>query len=61
MLPAKGVPPKPFRPSNAKSLAQWNMEQLKKTADSRGIPLAKLIAQMVEQYLKEEKESGEKQ
>lgn len=43
------------QPSNSKSMAEWNLEQLKKTAISRGIPLEKLVAQMVEQYLKEDK------
>jgi hypothetical protein len=50
--------PKQVLPSNAISLTKWNMEQLKKTADSRGIPLAKLVAQMVQEYLREDQESA---
>ena len=40
-------------PSNAMPLGQYNLEQLKKMAASRGIPLEKMVAQMVQQYLKE--------
>jgi hypothetical protein len=40
-------------PSNALPLGQYNLEQLKKMAASRGIPLEKMVAQMVQQYLKE--------
>lgn len=41
--------------SNSKSASQFTLEELKKTAISRGIPVEKLIAQMVQQYLKEPK------
>jgi hypothetical protein len=40
-------------PSNAVPVGQYNLDQLKKMAESRGIPLEKLVAQMVQQYLKE--------
>jgi hypothetical protein len=40
-------------PSNALPLGQYNLEQLKKMAASRGISLEKMVAQMVQQYLKE--------
>lgn len=59
MTPPGGRKPKPVLPSNAKSVAQFNREQLQKTADSRGIPLPKLIAQMVQQYLNEENKPKE--
>jgi predicted DNA binding CopG/RHH family protein len=46
---------KPLLPKNAKKISQFTMDELKKTAVSRGIPLEKLIAQIVEQYLAEDK------
>ncbi len=48
--------PKAQEPQAAPSVG-WNLEQLKKTAASRGIPLEVLVARMVEQYLKEDKQS----
>lgn len=65
-MPAPGQPPKPGdgkqppRPSNQRTPAEFAMEELKKTAASRGIPVDKLIAQMVEQYLKEDKKDEDK-
>jgi hypothetical protein len=44
--------------SNSKSTSQFTLEELKKTAISRGIPVEKLIAQMIQQYLKEEKKDA---
>jgi hypothetical protein len=41
--------------ANSVPQAQYSLEQLKKMAASRGIPVEKLIAQMVQQYLKEDK------
>jgi hypothetical protein len=41
--------------SNAKPVSEFTLEELKKTALSRGIPLEKLVAQMVQQYLAEGK------
>jgi hypothetical protein len=41
--------------ANSVPQAQFSLEQLKKMAASRGIPVEKLIAQMVQQYLKEDK------
>lgn len=41
--------------SNSVTQAQFSMDQLKKMAASRGITVEKLVAQMVEQYLKEDK------
>jgi hypothetical protein len=40
--------------SNSITQSQLSLEQLKKTAASRGISVEKLIAQMVQQYLKED-------
>jgi hypothetical protein len=40
---------------NSKPVSAWTMDELKKTAASRGIPVEKLIAQMVQQYLAEDK------
>jgi len=63
--PAKAAPsPKPAAkaplpkgaPSNAIPLAQYNLEQLQKMAASRGLTVEKLVAQMVQQYLKESPE-----
>jgi len=45
--------------SNAKPVSQFTMDELKKTAASRGIPVEKLIAQMVQQYLAEDKKQAE--
>jgi hypothetical protein len=42
--------------SNAKPLTAFTMDELKKTANSRGIPVEKLIAQMVQAYLAEDKQ-----
>jgi hypothetical protein len=39
----------------AQAKREWNLDQLKKIAKSRGIPLQKLVAQMVEEYLSQEK------
>jgi hypothetical protein len=41
-------------PSNAIPQAQFTLEQLKKMAALRGLSVEKLLAQMVQQYLKEE-------
>jgi hypothetical protein len=62
--PLGAVPPKPAAkaplpkgaPSNAIPLAQYNLEQLQKMAASRGLSVEKLVAQMVQQYLKETSE-----
>jgi predicted DNA-binding ribbon-helix-helix protein len=43
-------------PSNAIPMQQYTMEQLQKMAASRGLTVNKLVAQMVEQYLKESPE-----
>ena len=43
-------------PSNAKPISQYTLDELKKTALSRGISVEKLVAQMVQQYLKEGQE-----
>ena len=40
--------------SNSVTQSAFNLEQLKKTAASRGISVEKLVAQMVQQYLKED-------
>lgn len=40
---------------NSKPKGEATLEELKKTAKSRGISLEKLLAQMVQQYLKESK------
>jgi predicted DNA binding CopG/RHH family protein len=48
-------PKKKALPSNAKSVIQFSLDELKKTAASRGIPIETLIAQMVQQYLAEDK------
>jgi hypothetical protein len=45
-------------PSNAVSQSQYTLDQLKKMAASRGIPVEKLLAQMVSQYLKENGEEA---
>ena len=42
--------------SNSVTQSQFSLEQLKQMAASRGIPVEKLIAQMVEQYMKEDKQ-----
>ena len=52
--PKPGPKPEP-RFSNQKSQSEFALEELKKTAASRGISVEKLIAQMVQQYLKEDK------
>ena len=51
--PVAGAKKPAGMPSNAMPLGQYNLEQLKKMAESRGIPLEKMVAQMVQQYLKE--------
>ena len=54
-LPPPGPGKKPAPQfSNQKSQKEFALEELKKTAASRGIPVGKLIAQMVQQYLKED-------
>ena len=51
---AQGKPgPAAGLPSNALSLGEATYEQFKKLAESRGIPVEKLIAQLVQQYLQE--------
>lgn len=39
--------------SNSLPQSQYSLEQLKKMAASRGISVEKLVAQMIQQYLKE--------
>jgi hypothetical protein len=39
--------------SNSLPQSQYSLEQLKKMAESRGISVEKLVAQMIQQYLKE--------
>jgi hypothetical protein len=39
----------------AKARRLWNLEELKKLAQAKGIPLEKLVTQMVEQYLREDR------
>jgi hypothetical protein len=47
-------PPRPQGlPSNAMPQAQYTLEQLQKMAAARGLSVEKLLAQMVQQYLKE--------
>jgi len=47
-------PPRPQGlPSNAMPQAQYTLEQLQKMAGARGLSVEKLLAQMVQQYLKE--------
>jgi hypothetical protein len=41
-------------PSNAVPQAQYSLDQIKKMAASRGISVEKMLAQLVQQYLKEE-------
>ncbi len=41
-------------PSNAMTKTQFTIEQVQKMAAARGISVEKLLAQMVQQYLKEE-------
>ena len=41
-------------PSNAIPLRQHTLDELKKMAASRGLTLERLLAQMVQQYLKED-------
>ena len=43
--------------SNAKPVTAFTMDELKKTAKSRGIPVEKLIAQMVQEYLAQDKKA----
>ena len=58
MTPSEKKPAKPLGlGSNTKPVSQFTLEELKKTAISRGIPVEKLIAQMVQQYLAEDKKS----
>jgi hypothetical protein len=45
-------------PSNARSQSEFTLDQLKKMAASRGIPVERLVAQMVQQYLKEQGSEG---
>jgi hypothetical protein len=52
--PGPGKKPAP-QFSNQRSQKDFAMEELKKTAASRGISVEKLIAQMVQQYLAEDK------
>lgn len=55
---AKSLPPK-GAPSNAVPLAQYNLAQLQQMASSRGLSVEKLVAQMVQQYLKEQKDGAQ--
>ena len=58
-MPLPPSSPSPRRkglPSNAKSVSKFTLDELKKTALSRGISVEKLVAQMIEQYLKEGQE-----
>lgn len=48
------VPRPKGMPSNAMPLAEYTMDQLKKMAEGRGMSVEKLLAQMIQQYLKEE-------
>jgi hypothetical protein len=50
--PAAPARPKGL-PSNAIPQSQYTLDQLKKMAASRGLSVEKLVAQMVQQYLKE--------
>jgi len=55
--PASKIPTSPRPkglPSNAMTQAQFTIEQVRKMAAGRGISVEKLLAQMVQQYLKEE-------
>ena len=52
--PAAGAKKPAGMPSNGMPLGQYNLEQLKKMAASRGISVEKMVAQMVQQYLKED-------
>lgn len=56
---AKPLPPKGGAPSNAVPLAQYNLAQLQQMASSRGLSVEKLVAQMVQQYLKEQKDDAQ--
>ena len=56
--PGPGGPKPPPKMANQKTQAEFAMEELRKTAKSRGIPVEKLIAQMVQQYLKEDGKEG---
>ena len=51
--PAPAARPKGL-PSNAMPQSEYTLEQLKKMAGARGLSVEKLLAQMVQQYLKEE-------
>ena len=59
MAPEPAKKPKPFVPSNAKPVTEYTLDELKKTAASRGITVEKLVAQMVQQYLAEDKKPEE--
>jgi hypothetical protein len=54
-LPPKKPVPQQGLGSNTKPVSAFTLDELKKTAKSRGIPVEKLIAQMVQQYLGESK------
>jgi hypothetical protein len=54
--PGPGGPKRPPLPSNAKTQSEYALQELKKTAASRGITVEQLVAQMVAQYLKEDKD-----
>jgi hypothetical protein len=45
-------------PSNAMTQSQFTLAQVQKIATSRGISVEKVLAQMVQQYLKESQEEG---
>ncbi|HTB22275.1 MAG TPA: hypothetical protein VK914_06180 [bacterium] len=56
--PKQAPPPKrpalKGQPSNALSQSQFTLEQVQKMAAARGLSVEKLLAQMVQQYLKED-------
>ncbi len=57
--PGQAGPPGPGLPSNAIGLSRATLEELKKMADSRGLPVEKLVAQLIAQYLKEGAQAGD--
>jgi len=59
--PKRNAPLPKGAPSNAKRLDQYTLDELKKMAFSRQIPVEKMIAQMIQQYLAEDKKEAEAQ
>ncbi len=59
--PKRNAPLPKGAPSNAKRLDQYTLDELKKMANSRQIPVEKMIAQMIQQYLAEDKKEAEAQ